>query len=478
MSRCPCCLVPVNLFRQFSQEFRVNWQGSVLAPETGEYEFVVRTENAVRLWVNDNGQAADRRLGEVGQRHRVSRVDLPAGRAGLSAAAGVVRGARRRRSSIELLWKVPRTGLEVIPQRNLSPGAIRRRPSCCRTPFPPDDRSVGYERGTSVSKAWDQATTDAALEVADYVVGPPQGPGRGRRRRRDKDREREAPRVLPAVRRAGVPAAARRTSRRRSSSTASSRRAATRRRPSSGSCCWSSSRRGSSIASSAPARRTPSTWRRGSRSGSGTRSPTSRCWRPPPPASSPAASRSPAGRAHGRATCAPAPSSASSSSSGCRVDQVPEIAKDPKRFPGFDEAVVSDLRDLARAVPRRRHRRASRPISASCCWREYLYLNGRLARFYGVDLPPDAPFQKVDSDAGRAGRRPDAPLPDGDLRLHGVELADPSRGVPVAERAGPVAAAAAGGRRPAGRRPPPGPDHPPARRRSRPSPSRASRATA
>ena len=39
-----------------------------------------------------------------------------------------------------------------------------------QTPFPPDDRSVGYERGTSVSKAWDQATTDAAIEVAGYVA--------------------------------------------------------------------------------------------------------------------------------------------------------------------------------------------------------------------------------------------------------------------------------------------------------------------
>jgi hypothetical protein len=38
------------------------------------------------------------------------------------------------------------------------------------TPFPPDDSSVGYERGTSVSKAWDEATTQAAVEVAGYVV--------------------------------------------------------------------------------------------------------------------------------------------------------------------------------------------------------------------------------------------------------------------------------------------------------------------
>ena len=27
---------------------------------------------------------------------------------------------------------------------------------------------------------------------------------------------------------------------------------------------------------------------------------------------------------------------------------------------------------------------------------KYLYLNGRLAKLYGVALPPDAPFQKVD----------------------------------------------------------------------------------
>ena len=36
--------------------------------------------------------------------------------------------------------------------------------------FPPDDRSLGWERGTTVSKAWDQAATDAALETAGYVT--------------------------------------------------------------------------------------------------------------------------------------------------------------------------------------------------------------------------------------------------------------------------------------------------------------------
>ncbi len=38
------------------------------------------------------------------------------------------------------------------------------------TPFPPDDGSAGYERGTSVSKAWDEAATYAAIEVASTVA--------------------------------------------------------------------------------------------------------------------------------------------------------------------------------------------------------------------------------------------------------------------------------------------------------------------
>ncbi len=114
-------------------------------------------------------QAADRRLGEVGQRHRVPRDDLPAGRPGYPLELELSKG-KEKTASIELLWKVPRRGLEVIPARSLSP-ADAPEVYVARTPFPPDDRSVGYERGTSISKAWDQATTDAALEAADFVAG-------------------------------------------------------------------------------------------------------------------------------------------------------------------------------------------------------------------------------------------------------------------------------------------------------------------
>src|SRR5262249_3590757 len=72
-------------------------------------------------------------------------------------------------ASVALAWKLPRRAAEAIPSRYLSP---HRQPEAfvVTTPFPPDDRSFGWERATTISKAWDQATTDAAIEAAGYVA--------------------------------------------------------------------------------------------------------------------------------------------------------------------------------------------------------------------------------------------------------------------------------------------------------------------
>src|SRR5262249_2790605 len=70
---------------------------------------------------------------------------------------------------VSLEWTPPRRATEVIPARNLSTGRSSKV-FVVTTPFPPDDRSVGYERGTAISKAWDQATTDAAIEAAESIV--------------------------------------------------------------------------------------------------------------------------------------------------------------------------------------------------------------------------------------------------------------------------------------------------------------------
>jgi hypothetical protein len=72
-------------------------------------------------------------------------------------------------ASIALLWKSPGRVLEPIPARHLSPGTAPEV-FVCGTAFPPDDRSYGWERGTGVSKAWDQSTTEAALDAAGYIA--------------------------------------------------------------------------------------------------------------------------------------------------------------------------------------------------------------------------------------------------------------------------------------------------------------------
>jgi hypothetical protein len=82
---------------------------------------------------------------------------------------------------------------------------------------------------------------------------------------------------------------------------------------------------------------------------------------------------------------------------------MPDISKDAERFPGFDEGVVSDLRtslDLMIEDVVWGDGADFRELLTA----DSLYLNGRLAKFYGVSLPEDAPFQKVALDAEhRAG---------------------------------------------------------------------------
>jgi hypothetical protein len=153
------------------EEFAIKWEGSVIAPETGEYEFILLTENGTKLWVNDNRRPLIDAAVKSGKNvtERRESISLLGGRAyPLRLEIFKSKEAKEKRASIVLKWKLPHRTDEVIPQRALLP---QRLPDTyvVQTPFPPDDRSMGYERGTSVSKDWEQATTDAAVEVASFV---------------------------------------------------------------------------------------------------------------------------------------------------------------------------------------------------------------------------------------------------------------------------------------------------------------------
>lgn len=158
--------------------FCIRWDGSVVVPETGNYEFIIRANQAARLWVNDPTQPlVDAWVRSGNDLDRAASINLLAGRPYMlrlefSKADQGVRKDKKGPASpaqVNLLWKRPTGTPEVIPARHLIPV---RAPEVfvSAVPFPPDDRSLGWERGSAVSKAWDAATTDAALEAAAYVA--------------------------------------------------------------------------------------------------------------------------------------------------------------------------------------------------------------------------------------------------------------------------------------------------------------------
>ncbi len=167
-----------------AEQFSIAWDGSIRARETGFYEFRVSTPNGARLYVNadlkegdknyrddsstesekplidewvSSGQEVRAAMGRVfllGERAYPFRLDYFK----YKEAAG----------SIRLEWMPPH-GAWSVPGGADFASVTTERTMVVTTPFPADDRSLGYERGTSVSREWYQAMTQAALEVAAEV---------------------------------------------------------------------------------------------------------------------------------------------------------------------------------------------------------------------------------------------------------------------------------------------------------------------
>jgi cytochrome c553 len=162
-------------------QFSIRWSGSVLAPETGEYEFIIRTDHAARLWLNDNKRPLIDAWVKSGKdtEHRAT-ISLLAGRVyplrlefskakqGVDDSKDKKKKKPEVKASIALEWRLPHRTPETIPQRCLSPQSVPVS-FVLTTPFPADDRSVGYERGTSIPRAWEQATR---LPIMSQVASP------------------------------------------------------------------------------------------------------------------------------------------------------------------------------------------------------------------------------------------------------------------------------------------------------------------
>lgn len=168
------------------EQFAVSWEGSLAAPETGMYEFRVKTPNGVRFYLNTS------RKGErIARDDSVSKRESPLIDAWVSSGAEVrevsgrifLLGGRRyplrldyfkykeKRGAVRLEWKPPHGAWGVLSAPDIVPTGAPRV-VVVGANLPADDRSAGYERGTSVSKEWHEAVTKAAIDAAAHVPKP------------------------------------------------------------------------------------------------------------------------------------------------------------------------------------------------------------------------------------------------------------------------------------------------------------------
>ena len=154
------------------EEIEISWYGSLIAPETGPYEIVIRTQNSIQLWINSQDWESTPFIdayvvNKPGLRDERKTIFLIKGRSYPIRVECEITPAEKN-LTVELLWKTPNGLLQRIPQRAFLHD-MRPEVTVVSTPFPPDDASLGYERGKGISPAWYTAITKAALDVAILV---------------------------------------------------------------------------------------------------------------------------------------------------------------------------------------------------------------------------------------------------------------------------------------------------------------------
>lgn len=158
----------------YAAQFAINWSGSLLVPDTGEYEFRVTSLNGVRLYINPTEDGSE----------KGALIDLwvSSGMSRSAQAPLFLLGGRSypvkieffkykdKTAGLKLEWRQPGGAWAVIPASNLSP-KWSSHVHVISVPLPPDDGSIGYERGASVSREWTEAVAKGALQVS-ALIGP------------------------------------------------------------------------------------------------------------------------------------------------------------------------------------------------------------------------------------------------------------------------------------------------------------------
>jgi hypothetical protein len=154
-------------------QFQLNWTGSLLVTDTGEYDFRITTPNGARLYVNAPANGSEKN----------ALIDLWVSSAKVRSGQGqaFLLGGRSyplkveffkykdKTASLKLEWRPPGGAWTVIPAENLSPKGSSSV-DVVAVPLPPDDASMGYERGVSVSREWTEAVAKGGLQAAALLA--------------------------------------------------------------------------------------------------------------------------------------------------------------------------------------------------------------------------------------------------------------------------------------------------------------------
>ncbi len=154
------------------ESFYIYWEGGIKADVTGRYEIVVRSTCSFVFQFGKIGRDFIDNHVQSGEKTEFRKsVTLTAGRVYPFKIDFIQRKRKTELppAKISLAW-VPPNGIEaIIPTRNL----VTEKPPATyslQTTLPADDRSYGFERGIAINRQWDESTTAAALEFAQVVI--------------------------------------------------------------------------------------------------------------------------------------------------------------------------------------------------------------------------------------------------------------------------------------------------------------------
>ena len=171
-------------------KFGIYWTGGLMIPETGRYELIAKGMGSFKVsFIDPDNPLFDNHVQSGDSAEFRKNLELVGGHVYVLNCEFIKRERKTGNvpARFTLAWKMPNGIEQPIPNRYLIPGWFEKS-FAPQTNLPADDRSAGYERGSTISRQWDEATTQGAIEFADKVTQDlwPQY-------RKDRSKKKDAP---------------------------------------------------------------------------------------------------------------------------------------------------------------------------------------------------------------------------------------------------------------------------------------------